>query len=124
MKFEWKGVMPALTTKFTHDDKLDLPLFEKNIRAQLSAGVDGLILGGTLGEASVLSKSEKEELIRFTLSLSDGKVPVILNIAEGRTSDAIQLARDAERLGAQCSWPHAVASHAIQSRSPGDCGIL
>lgn len=100
MNFQWKGVMPALTTKFTSDDKLDLPLFEKNLSAQLDAGVDGIILGGTLGEASVLSKEEKAELIGFALAKTNGKVPVIINIAEGRTSDAVQLAKDAENLGA------------------------
>ncbi|MEQ1587678.1 MAG: dihydrodipicolinate synthase family protein, partial [Cyclobacteriaceae bacterium] len=55
MAIQWSGVFPALTTKFTSDDKLDFPLFEKNLRAQLNAGVEGVILGGTLGEASVLS---------------------------------------------------------------------
>ena len=35
MNLEWKGVMPAVTTKFTSDDQLDLELFNKNIRAQL-----------------------------------------------------------------------------------------
>ena len=55
MAFTWKGVFPALTTKFTAADQLDLPLFEKNLNAQLKAGVDGIILGGTLGEASVLA---------------------------------------------------------------------
>jgi len=47
MSFEWKGVFPALTTKFTSNDELDLPLFEKNLQAQLKAGVDGVILGGS-----------------------------------------------------------------------------
>ena len=59
MNFEWKGVFPALTTKFTTDDQIELPLFEKNLNAQLAAGVDGIILGGSLGEASVLSNEEK-----------------------------------------------------------------
>jgi 4-hydroxy-tetrahydrodipicolinate synthase len=45
MPFAWKGVFPALTTKFTNDDELDLPLFEKNLKAQLDAGVEGIILG-------------------------------------------------------------------------------
>ena len=54
MSINWTGVFPALTTKFTADDKLDLPLFEKNLNAQLQAGVNGIVLGGTLGEASVL----------------------------------------------------------------------
>jgi 4-hydroxy-tetrahydrodipicolinate synthase len=64
MKFEWKGVMPAVTTKFTEDDKLDLKLFEHNLRAQIDAGVTALILGGTLGEASTLNKSEKKQTHR------------------------------------------------------------
>jgi dihydrodipicolinate synthase/N-acetylneuraminate lyase len=99
MTFSWNGVFPALTTKFTADDKLDLPLFEKNLSAQLDAGVDGIILGGTLGEASVLSNDEKFELVRFAVSQA-GKAPVIMNIAEGSTRDALALAKAAEKNGA------------------------
>ena len=47
MSINWQGVFPALTTKFTQNDELDLTLFEKNLKAQLSAGVHGIILGGT-----------------------------------------------------------------------------
>src|SRR5689334_21784151 len=101
MSFQWKGVMPALTTKFTADDKLDLVLFEKNLNAQLAAGVDGVILGGTLGEASVLTNDEKTELIKFALTKTQGKAPVIVNIAEGSTAIAVQLAKDAEKVGAK-----------------------
>ena len=96
MSFEWKGVFPALTTKFTSDDKLDLPLFEKNLNAQLAAGVTGIILGGTLGEASVLSTDEKETLVKFAVKKCADKVPVILNIAEGSTKEALQQARYAK----------------------------
>ncbi len=60
MHIQWQGVFPALTTKFTVNDELDLPLFEKNLQAQLTAGVHGIVLGGTLGEASVLTVSEKK----------------------------------------------------------------
>lgn len=101
MSFSWNGVFPALTTKFTHQDNLDLPLFEKNLNAQLDAGVDGIILGGTLGEASVLSNSEKFELLRFAAEKVNGKVPVIMNIAEGSTRDAVALAKDAAAHGAR-----------------------
>ena len=101
MSFEWKGVFPALTTKFTADDELDLPLFEKNLQVQLTAGVDGIILGGTLGEASVLSTEEKERLVRFALEKVNGKVPVIINIAEGSTRDALKQAELAKSWGAQ-----------------------
>ncbi|MCA6378669.1 MAG: dihydrodipicolinate synthase family protein [Cytophagales bacterium] len=97
----WQGVFPALTTKFTVDDKLDLPLFEKNLHAQLDAGVDGIILGGTLGESSVLSNEEKFELLRFAVDKVAGKVPVIMNIAEGSTREAIKLANESEKCGAK-----------------------
>jgi 1-pyrroline-4-hydroxy-2-carboxylate deaminase len=94
MSIQWKGVFPALTTKFTKEDKLDLPLFEKNLKAQLDAGVDGVILGGSLGEASVLTNDEKFELVRFTVDKVSGKVPVIMNIAEGSTNEALKLAAE------------------------------
>lgn len=92
---------PALTTKFTADDKLDYPLFGKNLKAQLDAGVEGVVLGGTLGESSVLSNEEKFDLVKFTIDQVAGKVPVVLNIAEGSTREAVQLAINAEKVGAK-----------------------
>lgn len=101
MSIKWKGVFPAITTKFTAEDKLDLPLFEKNLNAQLDAGVSGIILGGTLGEASVLTTAEKEQLVKFTVERCVGKVPVLLNIAEGSTKEALQQAAYASAWGAE-----------------------
>jgi 4-hydroxy-tetrahydrodipicolinate synthase len=100
MGLEWKGVMPAVTTKFNDDDTLDLVMFEKNIRAQIDAGVTGIILGGTLGEASTLTDEEKGVLIRKTVEISKGEVPVIMNVAEQSTAKAIEAAQQAERDGA------------------------
>lgn len=100
MRIEWKGVMPAVTTKFTNDDQLDLNLFEMNVNAQLEAGVEGIILGGTLGEASTLSDDEKRVLVKTTVALVEGKVPVIMNIAEQTTKGAIIAASKAENDGA------------------------
>jgi len=100
MTVHWQGIFPALTTKFTHDDNLDLALFDKNLQSQLSAGVNGIILGGTLGESSVLSVEEKERLVKFAVEKVDGKVPVILNIAEGSTKEAIIQAGYAAKWGA------------------------
>lgn len=94
-------MFPALTTKFTSDDKLDFDLFEKNLKAQLSAGVDGVILGGTLGESSVLNNEEKFDLVKFTVDKVGGKVPVVMNIAEGSTREAVKLAAEAEKCGAK-----------------------
>jgi dihydrodipicolinate synthase/N-acetylneuraminate lyase len=95
----WKGVFPALTTKFTPDDKLDFKAFEKNLNAQLEAGVNGVIIGGTLGESSVLSAQEKEALLNFTIEKVGGRVPVVLNIAEGATRDAVKIASSADKSG-------------------------
>jgi 4-hydroxy-tetrahydrodipicolinate synthase len=100
MNVNWKGVYPAVTTKFFDDGSLDMESFEKNILAQIDAGVHGIILGGSLGEASTLKNGEKLELVEKTLQLTNGKIPVIMNIAEKTTADAIKSANDAERLGA------------------------
>lgn len=97
----WKGVFPALTTKFTAQDTLDYNLFEKNLRAQLDAGAEGVILGGTLGESSVLSNEEKFDLVKFTIEKVAGKVPVVMNIAEGSTREAVKLAEQAAKIGAK-----------------------
>ncbi len=101
MKFNWEGVMPAVTTKFTKDDQLDMQMFEINIQAQLEAGVHGIVLGGTLGEASTLLDEEKRHLTTATVSMVAGKVPVLINIAEQTTKGAILAAQKAEEDGAQ-----------------------
>jgi len=100
MNFEWKGIMPAVTTKFTDEDTLDLQLFEHNIIAQLNAGVHGIVLGGTLGEASTLEDHEKSTLTRTTVKIVENKVPVLLNIAEQSTKGAVKAAQKAEEDGA------------------------
>jgi len=100
MKVHWEGVMPAVTTKFTEKDSLDMDMFLKNIEAQLEAGVSGIILGGTLGEASTLEEDEKEVLVRTTAEFVMGRVPVIMNIAEQSTKGALKAAENAEKYGA------------------------
>lgn len=101
MGIHWKGVMPALTTKFTATDELDLGLFEINVQAQIDAGVSGLILGGTLGEASTLYAEEKSLLTRKACELAEDRVPIVVNVAEQRTSDAIDVASRARDDGAK-----------------------
>ena len=101
MAIDWKGVFPALTTKFDGNDQLDLPAFEKNLHAQLDAAVDGIILGGTLGESSVLTLNEKETLVKFCVEKVAGAVPVVMNIAEGSTREAVAQAKLAKEWGAK-----------------------
>ncbi|MBT8303445.1 MAG: dihydrodipicolinate synthase family protein [Bacteroidia bacterium] len=101
MSIQWKGVMPAVTTKFDENDNLDLKTFEININAQLEAGIHGIVLGGTLGEASTLTDEEKRKLTTSTVDMVKGKVPVLINIAEQTTKGAIEAAQKAEDDGAQ-----------------------
>ncbi len=95
----WKGVFPAVTTKFTPEDQLDLKTFQFNIQAQKEAGVHGIIVGGSLGEASTLTSCEKETLIKATLEVVEGKIPVVLSIAEQSTKGAIEAVSAANESG-------------------------
>ncbi|EON77567.1 1-pyrroline-4-hydroxy-2-carboxylate deaminase [Lunatimonas lonarensis] len=96
---QWKGVFPAITTKFTVNDKLDIPAFLKGVDAQLDAGVHGIILGGSLGEASTLTDYEKEVLVKETVDFVQGRVPVVLTIAEQATRKAMKLVQEASDSG-------------------------
>jgi 4-hydroxy-tetrahydrodipicolinate synthase len=96
----WKGVYPAVLTPFTNDDSIDFKMFATNINAQVEAGIDGIILAGSLGEASTLSNAEKNELLVYTKELVQDKLPVVMNISEQSTRDAIQVANEAEKNGA------------------------
>ncbi|MCB0656215.1 MAG: dihydrodipicolinate synthase family protein [Saprospiraceae bacterium] len=100
MNVNWQGVYPAITTAFTEGDQLDLPMFTKNLHAQLAAGVDGIILGGSLGEASSLTNEEKFSLVELALDECKNRVPIIINIAESTTRAAVELAEKAEAVGA------------------------
>ena len=92
--------MPAITTQFDSGGALSLNAFKNNLAHQIKAGVHGIILGGTLGEASTLTSSEKESLLKTTLEQVEGKIPVIMNIAEQSTDQAVGSAKAAETNGA------------------------
>ena len=100
MKPDWKGIYPALTTKFTDNYQLDLDTFIKNLNAQLEAGIHGCVIAGSLGEASTLNQDEKISLLNESVKNVDDKIPVIMNIAEQSTSDAVIAAQNAEENGA------------------------
>lgn len=100
MSIIWKGVFPAVTTKFNDKDELDFDAFDKNIEAQIEAGVKGIIIGGSLGEASVLTDDEKIELLKHTVETVNKRAYVILNIAEQTTKAALLCAENALKYGA------------------------
>ena len=100
MRPTWKGVYPALTTLFHPDESMDRKGMENKVDDQIRSGVQALILGGSLGEASTLSSDEKLELLDLVLAHVNGRVPVILNVAESRTRDALAFVRRAADAGA------------------------
>jgi len=97
---KWKGIYPAVLTMFHADGTLDIDTYLVNIRAQVAAGVQGIIIGGSLGESSTLTHDDRLQLLAATLGEVGDKVDVIVNIAEGSTAAAIDLARKAEANGA------------------------
>lgn len=96
----WQGVYPALLTPFTSEENIDFDLFKHNLNEQINAGVKGVVLCGSLGEASTLSSAEKIDLLKFTVENVAAGFPVIMNIGEQSTRDAVKAAKDAEENGA------------------------
>jgi len=97
---QWRGVFPALTTKFTAADELDWGAMEKHLEFQLDAGVHGLIILGSLGENPALSPEEKLEMVRFFSRADRRGLPLIACIAESSTRDARNFAAAAQDAGA------------------------
>src|SRR5664279_2117552 len=96
----WTGIYPALLTPFDAFDNIDFNMFERNLEAQIEAGIDGIVLGGSLGEASTLASEEKKHLLICANEVIKNKLPVIFGIAEQATKEAITAAQNAEKDGA------------------------
>ena len=95
----WSGVFPAVTTKFTTDDRLDHAEMERCFSLQMDAGCDGIIVCGSLGEGPMLSHDEKLEVFATARKIA-GKKPVLLTVNEAGTRDAASLAKRAAKAGA------------------------
>lgn len=98
---QWRGVFPALTTKFTASDGIDWAAMEKHLAFQLDAGVHGLIILGSLGENATLSFDEKLEMVRFFAGAERRGRPLVACIAESSTREAKAFARGAADAGAE-----------------------
>jgi len=99
-ELNWKGVYPAVLTPFKENGEIDFDMFAKNTEAQIKAGVHGIIIAGSLGDAAVLDTDEKFELLTYAIQVIAGRVPIILNIAENTTEHAVNFAVKAKELGA------------------------
>ncbi|MBV7486501.1 dihydrodipicolinate synthase family protein [Bordetella sp. BOR01] len=95
----WTGIFPAITTKFHADESIDAAGTTKHIDFQIRNGIHGVVTCGSLGEASTLSLEEKLDVTRIALEAADGRVPVLANVSETSTRDALRYIDGANKLG-------------------------
>lgn len=96
------GVATALATPF-NENGINTEEFQKFIQFQISSGVDSLVVCGTTGESSTMTKQEKIDAITCaikTVNSSKRKIPVIVGTGSNNTTSAIQMSITAEKLGA------------------------
>lgn len=94
----WRGVIPAITTPFTADNKIDHDFLARHARIMLDAGCTGIVPLGSLGEGATLSFDEKVAIMH-TLVGAVGNAPVMPGISALSTDEAVQLARVAKAAG-------------------------
>lgn len=95
----WLGVYPAVTTQFDGDGGVDFDATQRVQNALIEDGVDGLVVLGTCGENNSLEPAEKRQLLRATVEVVNGRIPVVAGVSELTTPRAVDFARDAEAAG-------------------------
>jgi 1-pyrroline-4-hydroxy-2-carboxylate deaminase len=95
----WQGIFPAITTKFHADESLDAEGTARHIDFQIRNGIHGLVTCGSLGEASTMTLEEKLEVTRIAMEASAGRVPVLANVSETSTREALRFIKGANALG-------------------------
>lgn len=95
-----EGIYTALVTPFTGEGALDHPGWERLLRRQLAAGVAGVVPIGCTGEAAVLSRTEREYLVRSAVEICDGQCLVVAGSGSNCTETTIAMTRDVASWGA------------------------
>jgi 4-hydroxy-tetrahydrodipicolinate synthase len=94
------GSITALVTPFTRDGAFDKDAFRAFLDWQIAEGTTGFVPVGTTGESPTLSHEEHREVVRICVEVAAGRVPVIAGAGSNNTAEAIELARHAEKVGA------------------------
>lgn len=96
-----RGSIVALVTPFSADGKtVDEGALTELIEWHIAEGTDGFVPCGTTGESATLSHAEHKRVIELTVETVKGRVPVIAGAGSNSTAEAIELARHAEKVGA------------------------
>jgi 1-pyrroline-4-hydroxy-2-carboxylate deaminase len=98
---EWKGVMPAITTCFDGNLKVDLPFIAEHCSWLVENGCSGIVALGSLGEGATLGFDEKLAIARACVSSVGSRVPVVAAISSLSTREAVDLAKALTDLGCQ-----------------------
>lgn len=94
-----KGSLPALVTPFRNGD-LDIESLRWLVEWQIESGSNGLVPVGTTGESPTLSHEEHDLVVETVVNAAAGRVPVVAGAGSNSTTEAVRLARAAERAGA------------------------
>ena len=98
-KILFKGVGSAVPTPFD-ENGVNISEFRKFLQFQIDNYVDALIVCGTTGESSTMTRDEKIIAINCALEFANEKIPVIVGTGSNNTREAIEMSKIAERLGA------------------------
>ena len=94
----WSGVLPAMTTPFDTNMKVDHGFLAQHAAWQLGNGCSGLVMLGSLGEGATLEQEEKIAILKTAVRIA-GKAPVVAAISALSTRGAVRLAKEAEDAG-------------------------
>jgi 4-hydroxy-tetrahydrodipicolinate synthase len=97
-----QGCIVATVTPFA-DDKVDLAALEQLIELYIASEISAIVVGGSTGEAGTLLEDEAEFLLRESIALSRGRIPIIAATAHNYTKHCIVRTKKAQDLGAQAS---------------------
>lgn len=95
-----RGIIPALITPMTGSGELDEKGLARLVDVVVAAGVHGVFVGGTAGEAWALSPEEKGRLFAAAAAAARGRVPVFAGTGANSTGEALRLSQAAREAGA------------------------
>jgi len=96
------GSIPALVTPMLEDGSVDYDTLRKLIDWHIAEGTDAIGVVGTTGESPTVNVEEHCEIIRVSVEQAKGRVPIMAGCGANSTSEAIELARFAKKVGADC----------------------